>query len=94
MAQRDLSIMKKDYPNDHAGQLSKVLSLYLKQTVYPSWVQVATALWNIGEKKMAKDIADKYGMVFLMELCVHCSYMNYILTSVPLYFIKESVDSL
>ena len=58
----DLDIVKKDHPNDHSEQLSDVLSLYMKQSVKPSWEEVATALWNIGEKKIAQKIADKYGM--------------------------------
>ena len=47
---------------DHDKQLSKVLSLYMKQSLNPSWIEVTTALWNIGEKRIAKVIADEYGM--------------------------------
>ena len=58
----DLDIVKKDHPNDHDEQLSDVLSLYMKQSVSPSWEVMATALWNIREKQTAQKIADKYGM--------------------------------
>ena len=61
--QRDLDLVKTDHPNDHGKQLMEVLSLYLKQTTEPSWVQVATALRTIGEGKNAKIIMDTFGMI-------------------------------
>ena len=73
MAVNDLNIVKRNRPNDYAEQLLDVLSLYIKQTEYPSWVQVANALWKIGEKKMAKKIAAEYGISpteYTDELCV------------------------
>ena len=60
----DLDIVKKNHPTDHAQQLEDVLSLYMKQSVKPSWKEVATALWNIGENRIAQTITDKYGMAF------------------------------
>ena len=65
VSENDLDIVEKDHPNDHAQQLEDVLSLYMRQSVRPSWEEVATALWNIGEKT-AKKISDKYGMALLM----------------------------
>lgn len=59
----DLNVVEKDLRNDHAAQLSKVLSLYMKESLSPSWVEVATALWNIKEKNRAKVIAKKFGIV-------------------------------
>ena len=64
--ENDLALVKKDQPNDHDGQLSEVLSLYMRQSVEPSWLEVATALWNIGEKRIAQTIANKYGTAFFM----------------------------
>ena len=62
VAEYDLDIVKKDHPNDHAQQLEDVLSLYMRQSVKPSWEEVTTALWNIGENRTAQKIADEYGM--------------------------------
>ena len=73
----DLALVKKDHPNDHGQQLSDVLSLYMRQSLKPSWEEVTTALWSIGEKRTAKTIADKYGMVFSKCSSMHqMSYMN------------------
>ena len=74
--ERDLDIVEEDHPNDHDKQLSKVLSLYMKQSLNPSWIEVTTALWNIGEKRIAKTIADEYGMV--CSNMHQISYMNMI----------------
>ena len=64
MEDSDLDIVEKDHPTDHDKQLSKVLSLYMRQSVRPSWEEVATALWNIGERRTAQNIADEYSMAF------------------------------
>ena len=40
----DLDIVKKNHPNDHGQQLEDVLSLYMRQSVKPSWMEVTTAL--------------------------------------------------
>ena len=61
---KDLSDIVKDYPNDHDQQLLKVFSFYMKQSCNPSWMEVATALWKIGEKRNAKDITKRYGMIY------------------------------
>ena len=77
VAESDLDIVEKDHPNDHDKQLSKVLSLYMKQSVKPSWEEVTTALWDIGEKRIAQQIADEYGMAISMCSSMHqISYMN------------------
>ena len=79
VAECDLHIVERDHPNDHGEQLSDVLSLYMRQTVRPSWEEVTTALWNIGEKRTAQQIADEYGMAFSMCSSMHqMSYMNMI----------------
>lgn len=75
VAQSDLDIVKRNHPNDHKEQLLDVLSLYIKQTVDPSWVQVATALWNIGEKKMAKKIADDKGISYCIQQHTQIGYV-------------------
>ena len=76
---RDLALVKKDHPTDHGQQLEDVLSLYMRQSVKPSWEEVATALWDIGEKRTAQQIADEYGMAFSMCSSIHqISYMNMI----------------
>ena len=85
VAESDLDIVEKDHPTDHDKQLSKVLSLYMKQSVRPSWEEVATALWNIGDNRTAQKIADKYGMAFSMSSGMH--HMNII--SVPYPFIGK-----
>ena len=61
--ENDLAIVEKDHRNDHDKQLSKVLSLYMRQTVKPTWEQVAMALWKIRERNKAQRIAEKYGMI-------------------------------
>ena len=58
----DLDFVKRNHPTDHDEQLSDVLSLYMKQSLRPSWEELATALWNIGDKRTAQRIADTYGM--------------------------------
>ena len=63
--ENNLALAEIDHQNDHDKQLSKVLSLYMRQTVEPTWQQVAKALWKIGERNKAQRIADKYGMTFL-----------------------------
>ena len=69
--------MKKDHPTDHSQQLEDVLSLYMTQSVKPSWEEVTTALWDIGEKRTAQQIADEYGMAFSMCSSMHqISYMK------------------
>ena len=79
VAQSNLGIVKKDHPTDHGQQLEDVLSLYMKQSVKPSWEKVTTALWNIGEKRTAQQIADEYGMAFSRCNSMHqISYMNMI----------------
>ena len=72
-------IVERDHPTDHDKQLSKVLSLYMRQSVRPSWEEVTTALWDIGEKRTAQQITDEYGMAFSMcsRMC-QMSYMNMI----------------
>ena len=83
VAECDLHIVERDHPNDHGEQLSDVLSLYMRQSVRPSWMEVATALWNIGEKT-AKNISDKYGIyIYIYSQCAvyslhQMSYMNMI----------------
>ena len=89
VADSDLDIVEKDHPNDHDKQLSKVLSLYMKQSLNPSWIEVTTALWNIGEKRIAKTIADEYGMVcssmhqisYMISACHHATRMCMLLVS-------------
>ena len=73
--ENDLAVLDKDHPNDHDKQLSKVLSLYMRQSVNPSWMEVTTALWNIGENRIAQQITDYYGMAFLM--CISMCLMSY-----------------
>jgi hypothetical protein len=58
---RELSLLEANHPNNYARQLREVFSLYLRQTEEPSWVQVATALQAIGERKIARNIMDKFG---------------------------------
>ena len=36
MNENDLAIVDKDHPNDYDKQLSKVLALYMRQSVNPS----------------------------------------------------------
>ena len=77
--ERDLALVKKDHHNDHDEQLEDVLSLYMRQSVKPSWEEVTTALWDIGERRTAQQIADEYGISFLMCSNMHqISYMNMI----------------
>ena len=57
----DVKTAMADNKNDTSGQLIKVLSLYLDQTVEPSWHDVVTALYAIGENKCAADIGKKFG---------------------------------
>ena len=77
VAESDLDIVKKDHPNDHDEQLSDILSLHTRQSVRPLWEEVATALWDIGEKRTAQQIADEYGMALFMSSSMHqMSYMN------------------
>ena len=83
MAERDLAQVTRNYPTDHDEQQSEVLSCYMKQSVRPSWEEMATALWNIGENRTAQKIADKYGMGILKHALA--MYMNMI--SVPCTFI-------
>ena len=87
VAGSDLDIVERDHPNDHDKQLSKVLSLYMRQSVRPSWEEVTTALWNIGEKRTAQRIADEYGMAFSMcSRLYQMSDMNMILhVTMPLW---------
>ena len=59
---RQLDILVANYPNNHARQLREVFSLYLRQCEEPSWIQVATALRTIGERRTAKTIMDKFGV--------------------------------
>lgn len=60
----DLKNTEKNHPNNHDKQLLDVFSFYMKQSCSPSWMEVATALWEIGEKRNAKDIAKRYGMAY------------------------------
>ena len=52
----DLETVLVDHRNDISGQLRQVLSLYLRQTVEPSWSHVVTALYAIHEVKCAVEI--------------------------------------
>ena len=80
VAESGLDIVKEDHPTDHDEQLSDVLSLYTRQSVRPLWEEVATALWDIGEKRTAQQIADDYGMALSMcNSMHHISYMNMIM---------------
>ena len=60
--EHSLKIAQRNHLNDHAALLMEVLDLYLKQIVPASWVDVATALDVIGERKNANDIAKEFGM--------------------------------
>ena len=57
-----LRVVEVNHPRDLHRQVLEVFSLYLRQSLSPSWVEVATALWNIGEKRTANAIAHRYGM--------------------------------
>ena len=46
---------------DHDAQLSDVFTLYLQQTEEPSWLQVVAALRDMGEKRLARTIMEKFG---------------------------------
>ena len=59
---RQLDILVANYPTDHARQLREILLLYLRQCEQLSWIQVATALRTIGERRTAKTIMDKFGV--------------------------------
>ena len=59
---RQLNVLVANHPNDHARQLREVFLLYLRECEEPSWVQVATALRTIGERKTAITIMDKFGV--------------------------------
>ena len=59
---KDLNNIVKDYPNDHDKQLLKVFYFYMKQSCSPSWMEVTIALWKIGEKRNANDLAKRYGI--------------------------------
>ena len=74
VAESDLDVVKKNHPNDRDEQLEDVLSLYMRQSLDPSWEEVVTALWNIGEKRTAQQIADEYGMAFspCAVACTNC----------------------
>ena len=75
----DLALVKKNHPTDHGKQLEDVLSLYMRQSVDPSWEEMTTALWDICEKRTAQQIADEYGMAFSMCSSMHqMSHMNMI----------------
>lgn len=77
--EKELDIVVKDHPTDHDRQLSDVLSLYLRQSLDPSWQEVVTALWNIGEKRRANDIAEIYGMALLLYQHALISYTRTLL---------------
>ena len=57
----DVNTAMADHKNDARGQLIKILSLYSQQTMDPSWLHVATALYTIGENKCAADIEQRFG---------------------------------
>lgn len=59
--ENDLDLVKVNYRHDAQEQLREVLQLYRRQTVRPSWQQVASALQAIGEVNNAATIAEKYG---------------------------------
>ena len=84
VAESDLDVVKKNHPNDCDEQLEDVLSLYMRQSLDPSWEEVATALWNIGEKRTAQQIADEYGMAFSM--CSSMHQISYIL-QIPVWLV-------
>ena len=57
----DVNTAMADHKNDARGQLIKILSLYIQQTMDPPWLHVATALYTIGENKCAADIEQRFG---------------------------------
>ena len=59
--ERDLELARVNYSSDVGEQLREVLQLYRRQTVHPSWLQVASALQVIGEVNNAATIAETYG---------------------------------
>lgn len=59
--ENDINTTMVDHKNDAAAQLRQILSLYLRQTVEPSWPQVVNALYAIDECKCAADIEKKFG---------------------------------
>lgn len=59
--ERDLELARVNYRSDVQEQLREVLQLYRRQTVHPSWPQVASALQTIGDVNNAATIAKKYG---------------------------------
>ena len=64
VAQSDLNIVKKNHPTDHAQQLLDVLSLYIKQTVDPSWVQWLMLYGTLVKRKWQRKL--QMNMVFLI----------------------------
>ncbi len=58
----DLNVIEKDNRGDVRKQMRLMFQQYLRQTVSPSWQEVATALNTIGEEKLADTIAKKYGV--------------------------------
>ena len=86
LEENDLALVKRDHRNDHAQQLEDVLSLYMKKPGKPSWEEVTTALWKIGEKRTAQQILNDvlelhygcHGMVISMWISMHqISYTKY-----------------
>ena len=59
-----LNMMRADNRNEPGRQLIEVFDLYLRQSEEASWVEVATALRAIGEKKKAKIIMEKFGTYY------------------------------
>lgn len=61
LSNNDLDYITVDHPQDHKEQLFRLFKLYLHRAEDPSWTEVEEALYNMGEKRLAKEIREQFG---------------------------------
>ena len=56
----DLNFIERDCRQDTPGAVKQVLKKWLEQCEEPTWWNVVDALREVGEKRKARDLEEKY----------------------------------
>ena len=65
--QTELKIIEKNYPNDLKRRRTEMFEEWQKQ-VTPTWSAVVQALDEIGERRLASELAQKHGWLRNVEM--------------------------
>ena len=56
----NLALIKEDHRLDSPGALKEVFRTWLEECEEPTWLAIVNALREVGDKRRAKDIEEKF----------------------------------